>query len=161
MLFLPLEEQGQQTTALKINSPPENTQKQANSGSFQLLHWASALNVNCSTLYLRWMSTVMKATCAGRVWPSGTVIPQGVKCLGSFQSDTWIREFTLWWVRGSRSPSGLKNWRITEVGEETSQLHAKLKLTHPFSKTPIYRALSWGLRRGESCECKEVLLVWV
>ena len=78
MLFLPLEEQGQQTTALNISSPPENTKKQANSGSCQLLHWASALNVNCSTVYLRWMSTAKKATCAGRVWTCGRVIPQGV-----------------------------------------------------------------------------------
>ena len=38
MLFLPLKEQGHQTTALPISSPPENTSKQAIFGSCQLLH---------------------------------------------------------------------------------------------------------------------------
>ena len=49
------------------------------------------------------------------------------------------------------SPSGLKNWRLTEEGEDTSQLYASLKLTHPLFFSPIYRALLWGLRRLEFC----------
>ena len=38
MLFLPLKEQGHQTTALPISSPPENTSKQAYFGSCHLLN---------------------------------------------------------------------------------------------------------------------------
>ena len=49
------------------------------------------------------------------------------------------------------SPSGLKKWRLTEEGEDTSQLYASLKLTHPLFFSPIYRALLWGLRRLEFC----------
>ena len=105
----------------------------------QLLHCLPALNVNCKEGYLRWASLDK--------WQSHS---SRCQCPGSFQNDTWIREFDWWWVRGSKSPSGSKNLQVdsrTEVGEDTSQLHASLKLTHPFSKTPIYRALSWGLRR--------------
>ena len=53
MLFLPLEEQGQQTTAIQVSSPLKNTQKQVNSGSCQLLHGPPALNVKSNTGYLR------------------------------------------------------------------------------------------------------------
>lgn len=118
MLFLPLKEQGHQTTALPISSPPENTSKQAYFGSCQLLHWASALECNYSSLYLRWKSKLMKATCAGRDWPSGTVILQGVNCPGSFQTDTWFMRFALWWVRGTWSPCVSKDLQVdsrTEV----------------------------------------------
>ena len=38
MLFLPLKEQGHQSTALPISSPPENTSEQAYFGSCQLLN---------------------------------------------------------------------------------------------------------------------------
>ena len=38
MMFLPLEEQGQQTNSSQISSPPENTQKQAILKSKQVLH---------------------------------------------------------------------------------------------------------------------------
>ena len=157
MLFLPLKEQGHQTTALPISSPPENTSKQANFGSCQLLHWASALECNCSSLYLRWARLAKWHSHSARCqlprklpnWHLG----QGIRLVMSKRVliSKWKQE----------SPSGLKNWRITKVGEDTSQLHASLKLTHPFSKSPIYRALSWGLGRLEFCASKEVLLVWV
>ena len=78
MLFQPLEEQGQQTTATQISSPLKNTKKQVSSGSCQLLHWASALNVNCPMVHLRWMSKATKATCAERILTSGSLIPQSV-----------------------------------------------------------------------------------
>jgi hypothetical protein len=47
MLFLPLEEQGQQTTASPRSSPPETAQKQVNSGSFNC-STSSALNVKAT-----------------------------------------------------------------------------------------------------------------
>ena len=104
----------------------------------QLLHCLPALNVNCKEGYLRWASWDM--------WHSHS---SRCQCPGSFQNDTWIREFDWWWVRGSKSPSGSKNLQVdsrTKVGEDTSQSQTSLKLAHPLSKTPIYRSLSMRSR---------------
>ena len=58
------------------------------------------------------------------------------------------------------SPSGHRNWRLTEDGEDTRQLHVSLKLTHLFLFYPIYRTLLWALGRLKFCISKEVLLVY-
>ena len=117
----------------------------------QVLHYVPALNVKSNKGYLRWAYLDK--------WQARFSMSQ---CTGSFQNDTCIKEFDWWWVRGSNSPSGSKNLQVdsrTEVGEDISQLHISLQLTHPFSNPPIYRSLPWGLGRLECCECKELLLV--
>ena len=53
MLFLPLEEQGQQTTAIQISSPPETAQNKSIQD-----------HVNCSMGHLHWMSSQTLPTCA-------------------------------------------------------------------------------------------------
>ena len=81
MMFLPLEEQGQQTNSSQISSPPENTQKQAILKSKQVLHQGSALKLSCSMVYLRCKASGTKATCTERDGTSGTMS----HCFGIFQ----------------------------------------------------------------------------
>jgi hypothetical protein len=81
MMFLPLEEQGQQTNSSQISSPPKNNKKQAILKSKQVLHYASALKLNSSMVYLRCKAGRTKATYTERDGTSGTLS----HCSGIFQ----------------------------------------------------------------------------
>ena len=159
MLFLPLEEQGQQTTAIHKSSPPENTQNKA------ILD-----HVNYSTEHLRWMSTAPLSTCVecrlqqrlpvlskfGHVAESFLKVSmprkllkwhlhQGIRLVMSkrFQISKWKQE----------PPSGLKNWQKERTLVRSQADSSSLQ-------TSIYGSLLHEISRLEFCYCKELLLVW-
>ena len=106
MLFLPLEEQGQQTTALQISSPLKNTQKQVNFGSKQLLHLASALKVKSSVVYLRCIASATKATCAGRTLTCGGIFSQCASAQEASKMTLGSEDSPNDELRASKTPSG-------------------------------------------------------
>jgi hypothetical protein len=119
----------------------------SNCAECQLLLLVPALKVNSNEGYLRWARLAK--------WHSHSARCQLPRKLPNWHLVQGIRPVMskryLISMCKQGSPSGLKNWSLTKVGEDTSQLYASLKLTHPFSKSPIYRALLWGLRRLEFC----------
>ena len=106
MLFLPLEEQGQQTTALQISLPLKKHSKQVNFGSKQLLQRVPALHSRCNKGYLRCKAGRTKATCVGRNWTCGGIFFSKCQCPGSFQKGMWSKDSPNNELRASRTPSG-------------------------------------------------------
>ena len=117
----------------------------------QLLHGLPALNVNSNKGYLRWASFDM--------WRSHSSMCQ---CPGSFQNDTWIKEFALWWVRATKTPSERKDLQVDSRTEEELELERTL-VTHQADscslQNSIYGSLPHGIQRLEFGICKELLLV--
>lgn len=152
MLFLPLKEQGHQSTALPISSP---TWKHFRTGLFwimsaarrsfcavlQLSHSVPALEVKNYEGYLRWARLAK--------WHSPPARCQLPRKLPNWHLGHEIRPVMskryLITMCNQGSPSGHRNWRLTEEREDTRQLHVSLKLTHLFLFSPIYRALLWEL----------------